>query len=121
LDPARIKLISGFIDTYLKLNPTEKQAFDTELKQIEINKEEKVMEIVTSWMEEGIEIGEKRAEKRGEINVIKRLIKRRFNNLSQELEDNINRLSLSQLENLADAIFDFQSLDDVIHWLEINS
>ncbi|MGI0483760.1 DUF4351 domain-containing protein, partial [Geminocystis sp. CENA526] len=39
----------------------------------------------------------------------------------QELEDNINRLSLSQLENLADAIFDFQSLDDVIHWLDINS
>ncbi|WP_308255142.1 DUF4351 domain-containing protein [Geminocystis sp. GBBB08] len=56
-----------------------------------------------------------------EQNVIKRLIKRRFNNLSEELEDKINSLSLSQLDSLADAIFDFQSLDDVIHWLEINT
>ncbi|MGI0480918.1 Rpn family recombination-promoting nuclease/putative transposase [Geminocystis sp. CENA526] len=117
LDPARIKLISGFIDTYLKLNPTEKQEFDTELKQTEINKEEKVMEIVTSWMEEGIEIGEEREGKK----LINRQIKRRFNHLSQELEDKINGLSLPQIESLADAIFDFQSLDDVIHWLEINT
>ncbi|WP_017295298.1 DUF4351 domain-containing protein [Geminocystis herdmanii] len=121
LDPARIKLISGFIDTYLKLNPTEKQEFDTELKQTEITKEKKIMEIVTSWMEEGIEIGEKRAEKRGEQNLIKRQIKRRFNYLSQELDTKINSLSLPQIESLADAIFDFQSLDDVIHWLEINT
>ncbi|WP_308255141.1 hypothetical protein [Geminocystis sp. GBBB08] len=49
----------------LKLNLTEKQDFETELKQAEIIKEEKVMEIVTSWMEEGIEIGEKRGEKMG--------------------------------------------------------
>ncbi|WP_017292469.1 DUF4351 domain-containing protein [Geminocystis herdmanii] len=121
LDPARIKLISGFIDTYLKLNPTEKQEFDTELKQTEITKEEKIMEIVTSWMEEGIEIGEKRGkETEGKI-LIKRLIKRKFNSLSEELEEKINGLSLSQIESFADAIFDFQSLNDVIHWLEINT
>ena len=41
--------------------------------------------------------------------------------INQELEEKINGLSLPQIENLADAIFDFQSLDNVIHWLEINT
>ncbi|WP_199295533.1 DUF4351 domain-containing protein [Cyanobacterium aponinum] len=55
------------------------------------------------------------------LTLIKRLIKRRFNNVSQELEGKINSLSLSQIDNLADAIFGYQSLDDVIHWLTINT
>ena len=72
------------------------------------------MEIVTSWMEKGIEIG----IKRGEQKIIKRLLKQRFDNITPTLENRINGLSSEQIENLADSIFDFQSLEDFINWLD---
>ncbi|MEL7035027.1 MAG: DUF4351 domain-containing protein [Cyanobacteria bacterium J06592_8] len=109
LNPAKIELISGFIDTYLRLNLTEEQQLETELEQANLAEEEQIMEIVTSWMEKGIE--------RGEQKIIKRLLKQRFNNMTPTLENRINGLSSEQIENLADSIFDFQSLEDFLNWL----
>ena len=110
LNPAKIELISGFIDTYLRLNTAEEQELNTELKQANLVEEEQIMEIVTSWMEKGIEQGEQK--------IIKRQVKRRFNNITPTLESQINSLSSAQLENLADVIFDLQSLADLTTWLE---
>ncbi len=110
LNPAKIELISGFIDTYLKLNATEEQALDTELKQANLVEQEQIMEIVTSWMQKGIEQGEQK--------IVKIQLKRRFNNITPAIESRINGLSSEQLENLADAIFDFQSLEDMSNWLD---
>jgi hypothetical protein len=55
LDPARSQLISGFVDTYLTLNETEAQMFQTEIGKLEETEREGVMAIVTSWMQQGIE------------------------------------------------------------------
>ena len=110
LNPAKIELISGFIDTYLRLNTAEEEELNTELKQANLVEEEQIMEIVTSWMEKGIEQGEQK--------IIKRQLKRRFNNITPTLESQINSLSSEQLENLADVIFDLQSLADLTNWLE---
>ena len=110
LNPAKIELISGFIDTYLRLNTAEEEELNTELKQANLVEEEQIMEIVTSWMEKGIEQGEQK--------IIKRQVKRRFNNITPTLESQINSLSSAQLENLADVIFDLQSLADLTNWLE---
>lgn len=114
LNPAKIELISGFIDTYLRLNTTEEQALNTELEQANLVEKEQIMEIVTSWMEKGIE----RGIERGEQKIIQRQLKRRFDNINPTLESRINTLSLEQIENLADAIFDLQSLEDLTNWLE---
>ena len=80
------------------------------------------MEIVTSWMEKGIEKGIKQGIEQGieqgEQKIIKRQVKRRFNNITPTLESQINSLSSAQLENLADVIFDLQSLADLTNWLE---
>jgi hypothetical protein len=58
LDPARNFLISGFVDTYLRLNPAEEQVFQTEIARIEpATEQEKIMQLTTSWMEQGIEQG----------------------------------------------------------------
>ncbi|WP_103136364.1 DUF4351 domain-containing protein [Nostoc sp. CENA543] len=118
LNPAKMELISGFIDTYLKLNATEEQALDTELKQANLVEEEGIMEIVTSWMEKGIEKGIERGIEQGEQKIIKRQLKRRFNNIDSTLESRIDSLSVEQIENLADAIFDFQAVEDLINWLD---
>jgi hypothetical protein len=55
LNPAQAKLISGFVDTYLRLTPVENDVFLSELAGIEKSEKEGVMEVVTSWMQEGIE------------------------------------------------------------------
>ena len=55
LNPARTELISGFIDTYLRLNDREEQEFQAEIGRLEEREREGVMQIVTSWMEQGIE------------------------------------------------------------------
>ncbi len=53
LDPARMQLISGFVDVYLRLNPQENQIFQATVDRMGLSKEEKYMEIVTSWEKEG--------------------------------------------------------------------
>jgi hypothetical protein len=58
LDPAKMQLISGFIDTYLNLNESEEQVFQSELGTIESDEREEVMQIVTSWMRTGIQQGQ---------------------------------------------------------------
>ncbi|WP_309236636.1 hypothetical protein [Microcoleus sp. FACHB-672] len=57
LDRAQMQLISGFIDTYLRLNAKETEIFRAEIGSIEPEEREEVMQIVTSWMEEGIQQG----------------------------------------------------------------
>ncbi|MCC5612552.1 hypothetical protein LC612_39135 [Nostoc sp. CHAB 5834] len=55
LDPARMQLISGFVDTYLRLDDAEKQVFQTVITTMGLNEQEQIMEIVTSWQQEALE------------------------------------------------------------------
>jgi cyclopropane fatty-acyl-phospholipid synthase-like methyltransferase len=55
LDPARMQLISGFVDTYLKLDAAEEQAFKAAVDTMGLDEREEVMEIVTSWEQRAIE------------------------------------------------------------------
>jgi hypothetical protein len=110
LDPVRTKLISGFVDTYLKLNAQEEQVFQTEIDRIGIAEQEKVMEIVTSWMERGIE--------QGELKLLLKLLNRRFNGLNSSLEEQIRQLPVAQVEALGEDMMDFSSEVDLVNWLE---
>uniref|UniRef100_A0ACD5H188 Rpn family recombination-promoting nuclease/putative transposase n=1 Tax=Desertifilum tharense IPPAS B-1220 TaxID=1781255 RepID=A0ACD5H188_9CYAN len=125
LDPARMQLISGFVDTYLKLNPSEEVLFKAELDAMDLSEEEQVMEIVTSWMERGIEQGLQQGFQQGlqqalqrESALILRLIKTRFSNLSPTLEERISRLSIAEIELLGESLFDFATEAEVSTWLE---
>ena len=54
LDPARVSILSGFVDSYLRLNTIELSVFEAEVASIKKQSEkEGVMQIVTSWMEQG--------------------------------------------------------------------
>jgi len=112
LDPARTRLISGFIDTYLRLNAQETQIFQTEIARLESQQQEGVMQIVTSWMEEGIEQG----RTQGERSLILRLLNRQVGELPDGLRSQIETLSIPQLESLGDALLDFASVSDLEAW-----
>ena len=88
LNPAKMQLISGFIDTYLRLNKIEVGTLIKEEK-------EEVMQIVTSWMEEGIE---RRIER--EKNLILRLINKKFGQVDLELATKIRSLNIELIEAL---------------------
>jgi hypothetical protein len=55
LDPAKSRLISKFVDTYLRLNQSEEKTFQTEIATMSIAQKEEIMEVTTSWEEKGIE------------------------------------------------------------------
>ncbi len=121
LDPARVQLISGFIDTYLRLTAEEEEIFRAEIARLELEEQEVVMQIVTSWMEEGLQRGRLEGRLEGELAVIMRLLNRRIGTVEPELQERIHGLSIAQLEDLAEALLDFSNEDDLVAWLEAAS
>jgi len=116
LNPAKMKLISGFVDSYLRLSSEEEKRFQGYIQAFKPQQQEEIMEIVTSWMEQGIEQGQK-----GEaITLILRQLSRRVGKVPPELETAIHNLALTQLEDLAEALLDFNSLQDLEQWLKEN-
>ncbi|MBD2163236.1 DUF4351 domain-containing protein [Calothrix membranacea FACHB-236] len=105
LDPARMKMISGFVDTYLKLNAAEENIFQTEIAKFEPAKQEVVMEIVTSW------------ELKAKQELIIRQLNRKVGAIAPELQEQILQLPNTQLEDLGEALLDFTSQEDLIAWL----
>lgn len=113
LDPARTQLISGFVDSYLKLNQLEEASFNTELKANNLVEEEQVMEIVTSWMEKGIEQGINR-----ETNLVIRMLKHRVGDIPNDLESRVRSLDIDTIEALGVALLDFTTEADLVSWLD---
>lgn len=84
LDPARMQLISGFVDVYLNLNGTEEELFQVTANNMGLLQEEKYMEIVTSWerkarqegiqegVQQGIQQGVQEAQETIAINLLRR-------------------------------------------------
>ncbi|WP_225880482.1 DUF4351 domain-containing protein [Anabaenopsis elenkinii] len=118
LDRARMRLISGFIDTYLRLSPQEQKLLEDDIASMEPREQEVVMQIVTSWMEEGIEIGKQQGIEEGKLSLVMRLLPRRVGMLTPELEAMVKQLSVSELEDLAVALLDFTSVEDLTAWLQ---
>lgn len=118
LNPARTRLISGFVDTYLRLNAQEQQVFEVEIDKLEQTQRESVMQIVTSWMEEGIEQGIERGAKREARSLVLRLLTRRVGDIPEAFRSPLDTLSLEQLEALGEALLDFSTITDLEEWLQ---
>jgi len=95
-----------FIDWLLVLPEGLERAFQAELEQFE---QERQMRYVTSI--------ERMAMQKGEQTLIRRQLTRRLGELSEPLQGQIEALSLAQLEALGEALLDFNSVEDLIHWL----
>ena len=117
LDPAKTRLISKFVDTYLRLNAQEEQTFQAEIDKIGVTQKEAIMQVTTSWEARGIEtgIGQERR------SLISLLLQQKVGQLPDSTLDRISTLSLDQLSALAIALLNFNSGDDLNHWLEQNA
>ncbi|MFN6559700.1 MAG: Rpn family recombination-promoting nuclease/putative transposase [Nostoc sp. ChiSLP01] len=67
-------------------------------------------------LQEGEQRGEQRGRQEGERSLILRLLNRRVGELPQQLLERIETLDLEQLENLGEALLDFQAIADLETW-----
>ena len=73
-------------------------------------------EILSEGLQEGEQRGEKRGREEGERSLVLRQLTRRVGELPQEVRQRIETLSLEQLENLGEALLDFQGMTDLEAW-----
>lgn len=114
LDPARTEFLSKFIDTYLRFEADEEQHFQAEVDKLETGEQEAIMQTLTSWEEKGLV----RGRQEGEVTIVLRILNRKFNQLSLEIEAQIQSLEVEQLEALSEALLDFDRKDDLNAWLQ---
>lgn len=117
LDPARMELVSGFVDTYLRLNAQEDQVFQTELDKMGLVEQEEVMQIITSWMEQGIEQGARKQA----LNMVQLQLISLIGAVSQSSQGRIETLSQLKLDELGLALLRFSSEIDLVNWLDQNN
>jgi Domain of unknown function (DUF4351) len=114
LDPAKTRLISKFVDSYLRLDVKEERKFQAEVDTMGLEQKEAIMQATTSWEEVGIAKG----IEKGQRSVISLQLEQKLSELPQPLSDRVNDLSPEQLKTLAVALLGFRSVDDLATWLE---
>ncbi|MBX9720388.1 MAG: DUF4351 domain-containing protein [Candidatus Obscuribacterales bacterium] len=118
---AELRLISQFIDNYLRLNAEEIERYRIELSKMNKSDQEDIMEVETSWKQEGLDIGrhEGRIEGRieGRLEVLITQLNRRLGQLSPQMSERILKLRDFEIAGLTSAIFDFSSMQDLEDWL----
>jgi hypothetical protein len=113
LDPARMTLLAGFFETYLSLNEAEERQLENEVGKIDEKEAEKMMEITTSWQEKGRIEGKKEGILEGQVTILVRLLKKKFENIPVETEDQIRSLPADKLQELAEEIFEMETIEDI--------
>ena len=104
LDPARMKLLAGFFETYLKLNSSEEDEFAKELRSLEPKEAQAMMEITTTWHDKG------RVE--GQIELVLRLTNKRFGRIPDGLEQALRDLPPERIEAVGEALLEVTSLEE---------
>jgi predicted transposase YdaD len=89
------------------------QEFWREIRQLE---EETRMPYITSVERLGIEQG----MQRGEATLVLRQLNRRLGQVTTSVEKQVCQLSVEQLEDLGEALLDFENEADLLHWLSQN-
>ncbi len=117
LDRARMRLISGFVDNYLRLTKEEYLEYERALTIAGPKVKEKVMSFTTSWKEEGRKEGRQEGRQEGEIILLVRLLQRRLGNLPEQLRNTIQQLPIERIEQLFDDQFAFESIEDIENWI----
>jgi len=88
--------------------------FSTKVKRLE---EELKMPLISPTIELAREEGEQRGEQRGEQKVIIRQLNRRIGEIKQPIVEQIRKLPVEELEQLAEALLEFSTLANLEQWL----
>ena len=68
--------------------------------------------------QEGRNEGRQEGRQEGQTILIVRMLKRRWGTLAPELENRLSKLSMAQLENLGEMLWDFKNPTSLQQWLD---
>jgi flagellar biosynthesis/type III secretory pathway protein FliH len=116
-----IRNLYRFIDWVMILPQALEAEFWQEFKQFE---QERSMSYITTGERIGYERGLEEGQLEGQLKqaqaLVLRLLQKRVGDLPPEVQEQIQTLSLEQLEALGEALLDFRSNADLLNWLEAN-
>jgi predicted transposase/invertase (TIGR01784 family) len=69
----------------------------------------------------GIKLGEQKGLAKGQSTMLLRMLNHKFGQLTPRLRGRISKLSVKQLESLAEAVFDLETIADLNNWLLNNA
>lgn len=90
-----------------------RQDLDSEDRELIMQLSPLYLERIQDANQQGIEQGIQREA----VSFVMRLLSRRFGSIAPNIEEQIRRLSVNQLEDLGEAIFEFQNETDLTSWL----
>ncbi|HBL00079.1 MAG TPA: transposase [Microcoleaceae bacterium UBA10368] len=104
-----------------KANLNREELDDLERQEIYIqDRRGAISKAVRLGTEKGREEGREEGRKEGELALTMRFLERRVGALPSELQSQIRRLPIALLENLADALLNFNDISDLTAWLQTN-
>ena len=121
LDEARTHLVSGFVDSYLRLDEAGETLFRSEIASADPEEGARVMEIVTSWQLKGREEGRSLGRVEAMLRVVEKQLAHRLGTLPPAVADRIRALPVEALEELAEALLEFESASDLDRWLSAHA
>ena len=133
LDPARTRLIGGFVDSYLKLTAEEMKQYERALMQFTPTERSATVEITTSWhqagiaeglnqgLTQGMAQGMTQGMTQGKETLVARQLRRRLGSVPVSLTARLDRLTPEQLDDLGEALLDFTAAADLEEWLALHS
>ena len=118
LNPAKMRLISGFVESYLKLTAAENGAFLREIETFPPQEKEAFMEIMLVGEAEGRKKGRREGRAEGRAEMVLAQVRKKLGTPSAQITEQINRLSLDQLQSLGLALLDFEIMTELDDWLQ---
>ncbi|MEH2315428.1 MAG: DUF4351 domain-containing protein [Nostoc sp.] len=110
-----IRNLYRFIDWVMILPKGLEAEFWQEFKQFE---QERIMSYITTGERIGYERGKEEGQQEQAQTLVLRQLQKRVGELPQQLREQIQGLSLEQLEALGEALLDFSAIADLLNWLQ---
>lgn len=97
LNPAKMELIYGFFETYLKLSREEEEKMRKEIEKLPEEEADRILELPNSYREEGREEGMEIGIQRGKEQMVMQMLKKR---LADDLIADIAGLSVMKVREM---------------------
>lgn len=116
LESQHVQVITPFIDSYLSLSPAEDQVLQTELERMGLLEREQITNLLTNSKQANLQQGAEREA----LTLVFRLLNRRIGSINDHLESQVRRLPVNKVEDLGEALLDFNTKEDLQEWLSHN-
>ena len=111
LNPAKTRLISAFVHSYLKLSEQENEILNREIGTLPNEEKQPMIRLTNEW----IEVGREEGEKLGTFNTLFRLGSKRFGDPTKAILDQLNMIQdKSKLDALCDRLLEVETWQELL-------